>query len=206
MECGEFLCIWCLKEIKRNSDSRKAQEKKKCKMKRIVWNVWKIDTKYKIQKIWKISKISVDIWERWWYYVTRRCGRHRGDTEKAGCKPREWEQHRQTKKVEKSCWQTEKAVIWYQSCSGRETTEKRLKNLDNWTVKQPWKFLKSFIFKELTFKNSKKGMNSQVVILNRIKHFIREFDPGSGWTLAACLTHASRTRNFKWDFGGFWNS
>ena len=23
--------------------------------------------------------------------------------------------------------------------------------------------------------------------------FIREFDPGSGWTLAACLTHASRT-------------
>ena len=61
------------------------------------------------------------------------------------------------KKVEKSCWQTEKAMIWYQSCSGRETTEKQLKNLDNWTVKQPWKFLKSFIFKELTFKNSKKG-------------------------------------------------
>ena len=73
------------------------------------------------------------------------------------------------KKVEKSCWQTEKAMIWYQSCSSRETTEKQLKNLDNWTVKQPWKFLKSFIFKELTFKNSKKGMNSQVVILNRIK-------------------------------------
>ena len=73
------------------------------------------------------------------------------------------------KKVEKSCWQTENTVIWYQSCSGRETTEKQLKNLDNWTVKQPWKFLKSFIFKELTFKNSKKGMNSQVVILNRIK-------------------------------------
>ena len=75
------------------------------------------------------------------------------------------------KKVEKSCWQTEKAVIWYQSCSGRETTEKQLKNLDNWTVKQPWKFLKSFIFKELTFKNSKKGMNSQVVILTESNTF-----------------------------------
>ena len=25
---------------------------------------------------------------------------------------------------------------------------------------------------------------------------IREFDPGSGWTLAACLTHASRTELF----------
>ena len=65
-------------------------------------------------------------------------------------------QNREVKKVEKSCWQTENTVIWYQSCSGRETTEKQLKNLDNWTVKQPWKFLKSFIFKELTFKTVKR--------------------------------------------------
>ena len=28
---------------------------------------------------------------------------------------------------------------------------------------------------------------------NLIKIFFREFDPGSGRTLAACLTHASRT-------------
>ena len=28
----------------------------------------------------------------------------------------------------------------------------------------------------------------------------REFDPGSGWTLAACLTHASRTELFRWSF------
>ena len=27
------------------------------------------------------------------------------------------------------------------------------------------------------------------------KFLIREFDPGSGWTLAACLTHASRTES-----------
>ena len=26
-------------------------------------------------------------------------------------------------------------------------------------------------------------------------NFFREFDPGSGWTLAACLTHASRTKH-----------
>ena len=25
----------------------------------------------------------------------------------------------------------------------------------------------------------------------------REFDPGSGWTLAACLTHASRTKHWR---------
>ena len=31
------------------------------------------------------------------------------------------------------------------------------KNIDNWTVKQPWKILKVLFFKELTFKNSKKG-------------------------------------------------
>ena len=28
-----------------------------------------------------------------------------------------------------------------------------------------------------------------------IYHLIKEFDPGSGWTLAACLTHASRARS-----------
>ena len=27
--------------------------------------------------------------------------------------------------------------------------------------------------------------------------FLWEFDPGSGWTLAACLTHASRTKHLR---------
>ena len=41
---------------------------------------------------------------------------------------------------------------------------------------------------------SSKTRDSQTVVLSkRFKHFIREFDPGSGWTLAACLTHASWT-------------
>ena len=31
----------------------------------------------------------------------------------------------------------------------------------------------------------------------KINNFFGEFDPGSGWTLAACLRHASRTR---WPF------
>ena len=30
--------------------------------------------------------------------------------------------------------------------------------------------------------------------------FFREFDPGSGRTLAACLTHASRTESIRWSF------
>ena len=34
------------------------------------------------------------------------------------------------------------------------------------------------------------------------KNFLWEFDPGSGWTLAACLTHASRTKHFTWSPSG----
>ncbi len=33
-----------------------------------------------------------------------------------------------------------------------------------------------------------------------------EFDPGSGRTLAACLTHASRTVNFKLAWGDQWRT
>ena len=33
--------------------------------------------------------------------------------------------------------------------------------------------------------------------------FFREFDPGSGWTLAACLTHASRTE-LLWQIPSGW--
>ena len=32
--------------------------------------------------------------------------------------------------------------------------------------------------------------------------FFREFDPGSGWTLAACLTHSSRTDSSNTVSGG----
>ena len=41
--------------------------------------------------------------------------------------------------------------------------------------------------------------------LEWIKHFIREFDPGSGWTLAACLTHASRTGNISLRLRWIWS-
>ena len=32
---------------------------------------------------------------------------------------------------------------------------------------------------------------------SNIQEIFREFDPGSGWTLAVCLTHASRTEAFQ---------
>ena len=34
---------------------------------------------------------------------------------------------------------------------------------------------------------------TKVNLRSKFTFLIREFDPGSGWTLAACLTHASRT-------------
>ena len=34
---------------------------------------------------------------------------------------------------------------------------------------------------------------TEVNLRSKFTFLIREFDPGSGWTLAACLTHASRT-------------
>ena len=50
-----------------------------------------------------------------------------------------------------------------------------------------------------TFKNSRFGTNkSKSQIYSGDQLLTWEFDPGSGWTLAACLTHASRTKHFTW--------
>jgi hypothetical protein len=40
-------------------------------------------------------------------------------------------------------------------------------------------------------------MSLSTLIHYKILEIFREFDPGSGWTLAVCLTHASRTEVFK---------
>ena len=45
-----------------------------------------------------------------------------------------------------------------------------------------------------------------VPLIQRIKTFYGEFDPGSGWTLAACLMHASRTRTFGFVWRGKWRT
>ena len=37
---------------------------------------------------------------------------------------------------------------------------------------------------------------SQIILVDQLLTW--EFDPGSGWTLAACLTHASRTKHSIW--------
>ena len=168
-------------------------------------------------KTWKKLKKLVDKQKERWYYKPRCWGnalKQRLSRRSLKRLPVR-QQKRKIKKVEKSSWQTANNMIWYQSCSGEEITKinKRTLITEQWNNLE--KFLKVLFFKELTFKNSKKGCSpigdwrdeiAKQLFWPNQTHFIREFDPGSGWTLAACLTHASRTRNFKWDFGGFWNS
>ena len=65
-----------------------------------------------------------------------------------------------------------------------------------WNTYDSRKFLYIYLKNGLNKPKAVKTRDSQTVVLSKwIKHFIREFDPGSGWTLAACLTHASRTGN-----------
>ena len=64
------------------------------------------------------------------------------------------EQKRNLKKFQKSGWQTFESVVIYKSCR-KEHNKATAKNLDNWTMTQPWKFLK-VKFKELTFKTVKR--------------------------------------------------
>ena len=48
-----------------------------------------------------------------------------------------------------------------------------------------------------TRKSFKKN-HERIIFFNEVEiTFYGEFDPGSGRTLAACLTHASRTENFN---------
>ena len=76
--------------------------------------------------------------------------------------------------------------VWYiRNATCKERQQKR---------KDLWKLSKTSIW-EAREKSKQK-----------IKDFIGEFDPGSGWTLAACLRHASRTRrpNEDWVLAQSW--
>ena len=46
-----------------------------------------------------------------------------------------------------------------------------------------------------TRKSFKRNHEQEIIFCKKLNNFFGEFDPGSGRTLAACLTHASRTEN-----------
>ena len=64
------------------------------------------------------------------------------------------------------------------------------------------KFLWKKNLKSITdLRHTQQSIKSQTSSTNKVLtatavwiQFAREFDPGSGWTLAACITHSSRTR------------
>ena len=98
---------------------------------------------------------------------------------------------------EKSLKKFEKGVDkgarrWYNKQAVRKERQRKL--LENWTTKRQTKTPKIL----LNF------IKKLFIVIERItlmetpgnRDFIqlfREFDPGSGWTLAACITHSSRT-------------
>ena len=109
-------------------------------------------------------------------------------------------------KNQKSCWQTKAVMIRYQSCRW-EQQQRRITDLwqinSNATLKIPRfseKWIARFKNKQIDEKDREATrINSKQCQIKLVgKNFLTwEFDPGSGWTLAACLTHASRTE-FTW--------
>ena len=85
------------------------------------------------------------------------------------------------------------------NCFARTLTNKQQCNPENslWVkhIRRMWNLKKI----QKSFLNETNQTNSITVKLARVNlnleqtTFIWEFDPGSVWTLAACLTHASRT-------------
>ena len=113
------------------------------------------------------------------------------------------------KKLEKSSWQSEWDVLEYKSSLRTERNAKRTGlYLVNWIMQRqtitPWTIKMDCLS---VFRNEfiTANENSWVYLLDKfIQNFdlssfrsldtiFWEFDPGSGRTLAACLTHASRT-------------
>ena len=105
------------------------------------------------------------------------------------------------------CWQTLAAVVLYTSCPAGHPVRRAQQDLENWTklkLVEPWSWWK------ITLNNSKQTSNSyrtQAIVSEWLQRFnafkwrldtiYKEFDPGSGRTLAARLTHASRTELFR---------
>ena len=119
------------------------------------------------------------------------------------------------KKLSKKCWQKKKSVIYSLSClregiaigPWKLNNEIRKGTRDSMVKEPSEEFLKSTfqtVIRKLKLAKYKNNVSNDEwankalkMILTRkcYKTIFREFDPGSGRTLAACLTHASRTKH-----------
>ena len=95
------------------------------------------------------------------------------------------EQHENWTLITKQYIPTPKILTWIFGTKPKQKVNNGRISQDVYSTgskKKEWIFLKTS-FQEAS------------IFLRKIS--IREFDPGSGWTLAACLTHASRTKHGK---------
>ena len=88
-------------------------------------------------------------------------------------------------------WQITKRIVF-----NRETIPM---DIDNWTITWILENSNENIQRTVSYKKQPKitvnGSLDQQVLTTDTNFLTWEFDPGSGWTLAACLTHASRTKH-----------
>ena len=97
-------------------------------------------------------------------------------------------------KSEKRCWQTSDDVILYASRREQDTWTRDM-ILENDTESRRTRRLRfSRIAVKTKTVNSLMSFEPEGKLQDSIQNQTREFDPGSGRTLAACLTHASRAR------------
>ena len=86
-------------------------------------------------------------------------------------------------------------MMWYTNKARRKGALQRV--IENWTTTKNslilWKVQK--VSKEARSWLSEQGLSEASFFMGalRLNTKFREFDPGSGWTLAACITHSSRT-------------
>ena len=110
-------------------------------------------------------------------------------------------------------WQTERDMIYWISWLPRANSESGERNgilkIEQWTTKKPLKFRVSSAWKRWVKRRVLRGQGKDIKTKKRVSwrnwtgydlkqkcykyKLTKEFDPGSGRTLAARLTHASRT-------------
>ena len=160
--------------------------------------------KEKEKNLWK----SVDKRRRRWYYVQAFRRKPWGERKRS---------EEFLKKVSKKSWQREYSVIYSLSCLRKRiaigpwklnneirkgTRDSMVKIPSRRVFKSTFQTvirkLNSEVYKTMSaMTNERQSSENDWNSLGCLNTIFREFDPGSGRTLAACLTHASRTKHLS---------
>ena len=75
---------------------------------------------------------------------------------------------------------------------GEKSPEKKLEGSRKFQ-REHWRLRRCYPKNKLKVKRANQALKEIKAVPSTVEIFFREFDPGSGWTLAACITHSSRT-------------